>query len=409
MTPNSSNNHHSSDHKFMILGVCPDQFPFIQELLDDGHHLVFCGRDQSNIDKLSDLMAIDKYKQGITIYQHNLADKDAILEIAKKEKVEALIPVPLGKVVSTVGYVNSNLNLPGISYESCLNFTDKHQVYKLLKANNLNCATQVDGTGLDKVTFPCIVKPRYGCGSRGVRTAQNRDELLQACEFCKQEYDIENDDEMLIEEFIVGTEYSGNFFVLDGEIKPYLISQKTMTEVPYRQELKYTSLSLADPIVETITTYIGKCAQVLGINNSVLNCDVIVCPGRGPFVVDISARFPGNYLGHVAKFKGIDLGRLYVDFILNHRLPNIPKTTIRSYMSLLEIGSGTILSIPDSIKTESFLAQNNLKIGDKITKAINGRDLLSRGFAICLDNNIDLAKQRVDEYLKQFALNHLKK
>ena len=47
----------NQNKNLMILGVCPDQFPFIQELLDDGHRLIFCERDQINIDKLSSLLS----------------------------------------------------------------------------------------------------------------------------------------------------------------------------------------------------------------------------------------------------------------------------------------------------------------------------------------------------------------
>ena len=36
----------------MMLGVCPEQFPFIQELLDDGHRIIFCERDKTNINKI---------------------------------------------------------------------------------------------------------------------------------------------------------------------------------------------------------------------------------------------------------------------------------------------------------------------------------------------------------------------
>ena len=39
----------------MMLGVCPEQFPFIQELLDDGHRIIFCERDKTNINKLNNM------------------------------------------------------------------------------------------------------------------------------------------------------------------------------------------------------------------------------------------------------------------------------------------------------------------------------------------------------------------
>lgn len=88
----------NQNKNLMILGVCPDQFPFIQELLDDGHRIIFCERDQINIDKLSSLLSDNIYDNKITVFKCDLADKDKLLDIATHEKVDALIPVPLGKL-----------------------------------------------------------------------------------------------------------------------------------------------------------------------------------------------------------------------------------------------------------------------------------------------------------------------
>lgn len=237
----------------MMLGVCPEQFPFIQELLDDGHRIIFCERDKTNINKLNNILSEAHYAKSVIIYECDLADKDRILNIAEKEKVDALIPVPLGKVFSTVGYINSQLSLPGVSYEACLNFTDKLKVYNLLKENNLNCASQWNATELDKVVFPCIVKPRFGCGSRGVKTAKNFNELLEACEFCRKDFSATIEDkDILIEEYIEGNEYSCDFFIRDGKAEIYCLLKKGMTEIPYRQEVTYEDNALNDDEKATI-------------------------------------------------------------------------------------------------------------------------------------------------------------
>ena len=389
----------------MILGVCPDQFPFIQELIDDGHKLVFCERDQSNIDKLANLLSRDNYAKSITIYKCDLADKDLILNIAKKEKIDALIPVPLGKVISTVGYINSKLNLPGVSYEACLNFTDKNKVYKILKENNLKCAFQSNATELDKITFPCIVKPRFGCGSRGVKVASNYQELLEACEFCRKDFSPIEEKDILVEEYIIGNEYSCNFFIADDQIVIYSLLKKTMTAIPYRQEIAYEDNSLTNEEKSVITNYLFKCAKALKISNSVVICDLILS-NKGAYAIDISARFPGNYVCLIAKFKKKNLARMYIDFIFNHKLPVLPKEELKVYFSMLDIGNGKLDSIPNSIYTTNFIAKNNLKIGDKITEVTNGRSILNRGFVLCQDINIKEAKKKVEDYLKQFVLKN---
>lgn len=393
----------NQNKNLMILGICPDQFPFIQELLDDGHRIIFCERDQINIDKLSSLLSDNIYDNKITVFKCDLADKDKLLDIATHEKVDALIPVPLGKVISTVGYINSCLNLPGVSYEACLNFIDKQKVYELLKQNNLNCASQWNATELNKITFPCIVKPRFGCGSRGVKVANNYQELVDACEFCKKDFFPVADKDILIEEVIEGDEYSCDFFVKDDRITLYLLLKKTLTEFPYRQEITYEDTSLTNKEKGLISNYVCQCAKVLKINNTVVNCDLILSP-KGPYIIDIASRFPGNYVCCVAKAKGEDLGRMYLDFIFNKKLPKIHKNLPKAYFSMFNLDNGELVSVPENVNTTNFIAENNLKVGDKITKVTNGRGLLSRGFALSLDNDIEHAKQKVNNYLKQFII-----
>lgn len=89
-----------------------------------------------------------------------------------------------------------------------------------------------------------------------------------------------------------------------------------MTAIPYRQEVTYEDNALNDDEKATIEDYISKCAKTLKINNSVVNCDLILS-SKGPYVIDVSARFPGNFVCSIAKSKGEDLGRMYLEFIFN--------------------------------------------------------------------------------------------
>lgn len=110
------------------------------------------------------------------------------------------------------------------------------------------------------------------------------------------------------------------------------------------------------------------------INNSVVNCDLILS-NKGPYIVDIAARFPGNFLCRIAKAKGEDLGRMYLDFIFNKKLPKIHKNLPKAYFSMFNLDNGELVSVPENVNTTNFIAENNLKVGNKITKVTNGRGL----------------------------------
>ena len=95
---------------------------------------------------------------------------------------------------------------------------------------------------------------------------------------------------------------------------------------------------------------------------------------------------------------------MYLEFIFNKKLPQLPKPQLKAYFSMFNIGSGKLLSVPESIHTANFIAENNLKAGDEVKAVTNGISLLSRGYALCLDDSIEKAKKKVDNYLKMFVL-----
>lgn len=101
--------------------------------------------------------------------------------------------------------------------------------------------------------------PRFGCGSRGVKVANNYQELVNACEFCKKDFSPIEDKDILVEELIIGNEYSCNFFVLDNQVKIYLLPKKNMTELPFRQEISYADFYLTNDEIDFIYDYVRKC------------------------------------------------------------------------------------------------------------------------------------------------------
>lgn len=126
--------------------------------------------------------------------------------VANLFNVSCILPAPIGYLIKTVGILNDSLNLPGVSEQTALNFSDKKRVRDLLISHNCNCAAQlclfedeiINSDSYDKESvysfmqnerlkrfiaeqnFPLVLKPRFGSGSRHVSVVFNTQELFAA-------------------------------------------------------------------------------------------------------------------------------------------------------------------------------------------------------------------------------------
>lgn len=171
------------------------------------------------------------------------------------------------------------------------------------------------------MSYPVIIKPRFGMGSIGILKAYNKEELKAFYESCKRcikesylKYESGNyrDECVLIQEMREGNEYgldivndfSGNF--VTAVIKKKLSMRAGETDealILGPEDEEYSSLyELARSISETFRHICN------------MDVDVIMNPDNMcPYVIDMNARFGGGYpFSHMA---GLDLPRAIVEWV----------------------------------------------------------------------------------------------
>ena len=87
--------------------------------------------------------------------------------------MKCVLPVPLGKILKTVGAVNDALGLVGISSAAARCCTDKLLMHQVLTQAGLLTPRVQEAThendiyaAATEIGFPLILKPRFGSGSR---------------------------------------------------------------------------------------------------------------------------------------------------------------------------------------------------------------------------------------------------
>ena len=108
----------------------------------------------------------------------DIRDPEKVFEILDKEenRPDIVLPVPIGRYLTTTGAVNDKYGLTGVTAYAAGICTDKYEFHKVLNEKGLRDAELyllpagsdfMDASELNEV-YPVVVKPRFGSGSRGV-------------------------------------------------------------------------------------------------------------------------------------------------------------------------------------------------------------------------------------------------
>lgn len=285
----------------------------------------------------------------------NIVDERACLEYAKKELIDGVLTAATDYGVLTAAYIAENMGLPGLKYEVAQLIKNKYLVRKCLfesRVDDTMQAFEVDATTdiqelAKQLTYPVMVKPCDGSGSRGASRIDNAFELPAACQFamnCSTTHRAE------IESFIEGVEYGAESLVVDGQIHVLSIMKKLMTKPPYYAELGHAiPCGLPAEIEKKAKDCVFYAIKALGINFGSVNMDMLITNKGKVYIVDIGARMGGNMIGPciIPYGTGID----YVGAMIQNAVGDPVDLRIHEHQSvasrLLAFDSGVVKRMPD--------------------------------------------------------------
>ncbi|MBR3631289.1 MAG: ATP-grasp domain-containing protein, partial [Oscillospiraceae bacterium] len=195
---------------------------------------------------------------------------------------------------------------------------DKWKTYQYLKSNGFDVPRTFSALDSAKamlesgeLTYPVIIKPRWGIGSMQIYVAENQAELEfyynkarsgVMKSYLKYESGEDADNCILIQEMLRGTEYGLDVINdLEGNFVNVVCKQK------YAMRAGETDCAVVvdDPALKSLGAKIGK---TLG-HYANLDVDVFMVDGK-PYILEMNARFGGGYpFSHLA---GIHLPKAIV-------------------------------------------------------------------------------------------------
>lgn len=309
----------------------------------------------------------------------NIVDEEACLAYAREKQVDGVLTAATDFSVLTMSHIAEAMGLPGINYKSAKIIKNKAEVRKMLfeaKADDTGYSYEIDSLEeakkvLGEITFPRMVKPVDGSGSRGASRVDRAEDFVKACEFAMSGSITHR---AVAEPFVDGKEYGVESFVNQGEIHVLGVMQKDMTLPPYYAELGHAIPSgLPYALEEKVKNCVRTAIKALGVNHGSVNMDLLI-NGDEVHIVDIGARMGGNLIGShiIPRGTGINYMANMIRAAVGDPTDFTPVTAPAPVATkLLALTPGIVKALPDfdALRNEhNVVIDHHLHVGDTINE-----------------------------------------
>ena len=294
--------------KLLILGGSRYVIPVIKKAHELGVYVITCDYLPDNVG----------HKFADEYHNVSIVDKDEVLTLAKKLKIDGVVSFATDPGVVTAAYVAERMGLPfQASYEAACILQDKGLFRKFLTEHHFNCPharryENIDAPfkDIDFFTWPVIVKPTDSAGSKGVTKVDCPDELREAI---KTALDGAHNGAFIIEDFLTfeGHHSSTDPFTVDGELRFATYSDQLFdpaADNPYTPAFIIWPASMKQEHQDELTHEIQRLMHLLQMGTGIYNIETCVANGGKPYIMEVSPRGGGCKIAELQRLAyGVDL------------------------------------------------------------------------------------------------------
>lgn len=228
-------------------------------------------------------------------------DVDAHIKFAldNKDKLNIAGAFAGADVAITVAAITNALNLPGIPMEVAYASNNKSEMKKRWLRDavptpySIEVRTVEEAKAIiEKIGFPAMIKAIDNAASRGSKKIISYDELPEALEDAKRHSTTHS---ALVEEFVIGIEYSVETIVYNGIHYHYGIVDRHFGFAPFAIETGHTNpTNISIQEQDAIYDVVDRASASLGIIFGPAKADMIVTK-KGPMILEMPARLSGGW------------------------------------------------------------------------------------------------------------------
>lgn len=282
-------------NKILLLGGSAQQVIAIKAAKHLGYYTILC-------DYLPDNPGQYEADQ---FYLISTTDKDAVLELAQKEKIEGVLAYASDPAAPTAAYVAEKLELPGNPLKSVEILCNKDRFRKFLLENGFS-VPDAKGYSLaidavkekDGFEYPIIIKPVDSSGSKGATVLYTEDGLSEALNFA---FSFSRSHRIIIEHYIEKKHpylIGGDIFIKDGKIVLWglLNCHRDVNVNPLVPVGKSYPLQLGENDIKNVKHTLSSMVEKLGIRNGSMNVELVVDKDDHVWPIDVGPRSGGNMI-----------------------------------------------------------------------------------------------------------------
>ena len=313
---------------------------YFKDILKDGGKVFVCNSDSNSVA----FHYADAYAVSPLIYDESYVP--FLLSFCKENSIDMLIPLfdidlpVIAENKNRFAEIGTKAIVSDASFVKICN--DKWKSYVFLGANgffvpktfiDIEDAKKALDTG--EISYPLVVKPRFGCGSLSVFKADDEDDLFFFYNKVKKEikksylkYESASFDEIvIIQEFVKGQEYGAD---LINDLESNFVNAVIKKKIAMRSG----ETDIAETVGNAVIRETAECLARKTGHIANLDVDIILKDGI-PYILEMNARFGGGYpFSHLA---GCDLPYALTEWVKGNKVdPGIltAKTGVRGFKEI---------------------------------------------------------------------------
>ena len=389
----------------MLLGGSRYALPVIKVAHELGYYVITADYLPNNI----------AHKYSDEYCNVSIIDKEAVLEAAKKLRIDGIMSFGCDPGVALAAYVAEKLGLPSVgSYESVSILQNKGKFRKFLADNGFNVPTAKQYTDkkdalkdIDIYHWPVIVKPTDSAGSKGVTRVDKLEDLPRAIDYAIEK---SFSNEFIIEDYLekVGCSSDTDSFTVDGEIKFVSFNAQRFdlsATNPYAPAAYSWPSTMSKEHEAELTFELQRMIKLLGLKTSIYNIETRECVDGKAYIMECSPRGGGNRLTEMLKYAtGVDMIKAAVLAAVGEPVIGIEQKPYDGHwaISILhsdKAGAFDHLWIDESIRENVVEEDLWVKKGDHVENFIAANDAIG---TVVLRFDAEDRMLQVIEHIKEY-------
>ncbi|KAA6338327.1 L-arginine-specific L-amino acid ligase [termite gut metagenome] len=345
--------------KILLLGGTHFQIPSVKTAKRMGYYTITCDYSPNN----------PGHKFADEYHNVSTTDKEAVLQLAQKLKIDGIVCYASDPAALTAAYVAEKMELPGQPYKSVEILSNKDLFRDFLSKNGFHVPKAIGFTSIedgekawDSFKKPVMVKPVDSSGSKGVSKVEKLEDLESKIAYALT---FSRNKRFIIEEYVekFGYQIAGDGFSVNGRLvfrcfaNDHFNLSSGNPFVPIAASWPY---NMPKYIHDKIHTEVQRLFDLLEMSTGAYNFDIRIDKDENVYLMEVAPRNGGNLIDQVIHYAtGVDLVEYTINAALGEDCSNLKMIEPDGFWSCYVVHS-KVAGILEKVEFSDDFRNNNI-------------------------------------------------